>query len=148
VDRSNVDVVRELFDRFGGDGLESALELISEDFVVEVPGSLSAEPDVYEGHAGARRYFAGFDGLMENVRFEAIDLVEEGDAVIVWLRLSGPRRGEWHRRRAAQRRREPGGGRQGQAHGAVSGHGRGPRGARGVAGSVARCADSPPWALP
>jgi ketosteroid isomerase-like protein len=89
VDRSNVDVVRELFDRFGGDGLESALELISEDFVVEVPGSLSAEPDVYEGHAGARRYFAGFDGLMEDVRFEAIDLVEEGDAVIVWLRLSG-----------------------------------------------------------
>ncbi len=89
MDRSNVDVVRELFDRFGGDGLESALELISEDFVVEVPGSLSAEPDVYEGHAGARRYFAGFDGLMENVRFEAIDLVEEGDAVIVWLRLSG-----------------------------------------------------------
>ena len=36
--------------------------------MVEVPGSMSAEPDVYEGHAGARRYFAGFDGLIDEVR--------------------------------------------------------------------------------
>jgi ketosteroid isomerase-like protein len=81
--------VRELFERFGRDGLEQALELVAEDFVVEVPGSLSAEPDVYEGHDGARRYFAGFDGLMEDVRFEPIDIVDHGEAVIVWLRLSG-----------------------------------------------------------
>jgi ketosteroid isomerase-like protein len=86
---SRVETVRLLFERFDSTGLERALELISEDFVAEVPGSMSAEPDVYEGHDGARRYFAGFDGLMENVRFEPIDVFEEGDAVIVWLRLSG-----------------------------------------------------------
>jgi ketosteroid isomerase-like protein len=85
---SNADIIRRLFERFQ-QGLEPALELISEDFVVEVPGSMSAEPDVYEGHDGARRYFAGFDGLMEEVRFEAIEMVEQGDAVIVWMRLSG-----------------------------------------------------------
>ena len=89
MDESAVATVREVFERFSRDGLEHALELVAEDFVVEVPGSLSAEPDVYEGHDGARRYFAGFDGLMEDVRFEAIDIVDHGDAVIVWLRLSG-----------------------------------------------------------
>ena len=86
---SSAEIVSELFRRFERAGLESVLELIAEDFVVEVPGSLSAEPDVYQGHDGARRYFAGFDGLMEDVRFEAIDVVEEGGAVIVWMRLSG-----------------------------------------------------------
>jgi ketosteroid isomerase-like protein len=86
---SDAATVRLLFERFGRDGLEHALELMSEDFVVKVPGSMSAEPDVYEGHDGARRYFAGFDGLMEDVRFEPIDIVDQGEAVIVWLRLSG-----------------------------------------------------------
>src|SRR5215210_3511401 len=86
---SSLETVRRVFERFDRDGLETALELIADDFVVEVPGSLSAEPDLYVGHEGARRYFAGFDGLLEEVRFEALDLVEHGDAVIVWLRLSG-----------------------------------------------------------
>jgi ketosteroid isomerase-like protein len=86
---SSAATVRRLFERFDPDRLESALELISEDFVAEVPGSMSAEPDVYEGHAGARRYFAGFDGLIEDVRFEPIEFVEHGEAVIVWLRLTG-----------------------------------------------------------
>ncbi|MEA2363369.1 MAG: hypothetical protein QOD71_2514 [Thermoleophilaceae bacterium] len=86
---STSETVRRLFERFERDGLEPALDLISEDFVVEVPGSMSAEPDVYKGHDGARRYFAGFDGLMEEVRFEPIEMVEQGGALIVWLRLSG-----------------------------------------------------------
>lgn len=86
---SNVEIVRRLFERFSQGSLESALELLSEDFVVVVPPSMSAEPDVYEGHAGARRYFAAFDGLMEDVRFEPIELIEVGDAVIVRLRLAG-----------------------------------------------------------
>ena len=29
---------------------------------IEIPPDLSAEPDVYLGHEGVRRYFAGFDG--------------------------------------------------------------------------------------
>ncbi|MBA3263872.1 MAG: nuclear transport factor 2 family protein [Thermoleophilaceae bacterium] len=86
---SSLETVRRLFARFDRGGLETALDLIAEDFVVEVPGSMSAEPDVYEGHDGARRYFAGFDGLLEGVRFEPIDVIDQGDAVIVWLRLSG-----------------------------------------------------------
>jgi ketosteroid isomerase-like protein len=66
-----------------------ALELVSEDFSVEIPSELSAEPDTYEGHAGARRYFEGFDGLIDDVRFEPLEFFDEGGAVLVWLTLSG-----------------------------------------------------------
>jgi ketosteroid isomerase-like protein len=86
---SDVETVRLLYERVNDGGIEAAIGLIAEDFVAEVPPSMSAEPDVYRGHDGVRRYFAGFDGLMEDVRFEPIEFVEESDAVIVWLRFSG-----------------------------------------------------------
>ncbi len=86
---SNVETVRLLFERVNDGGIEAAIGLISEDFVAEVPPSMSAEPDVYRGHEGVRRYFAGFEGLMDDVRFDPIEIVEEGDAVIVWMRFSG-----------------------------------------------------------
>jgi ketosteroid isomerase-like protein len=85
----DADVVRELFRRFGDGGLGTALDLISEDAVFEVPGEMSAEPDVYKGHAGARRYFAGFDDLLDHLVFEPLE-IEEGDgAVTAWIRFSG-----------------------------------------------------------
>jgi len=87
---SDVEVVRRLFESFrGGAGLEAVLELISDDFVVVVPPSMSAEPDTYEGHEGVRRYFAAFDGQLDDVRFEPLELIDAGDRVIVPLRLSG-----------------------------------------------------------
>jgi ketosteroid isomerase-like protein len=86
---SSVDTVRRLFERLDEGGVEAAIELMSEDFVSEVPPSMSAEPDVYEGHDGARRYFAGFDDLIDDVRFEPLEFVDHGEAVIVWMRLTG-----------------------------------------------------------
>jgi ketosteroid isomerase-like protein len=84
-----VDVVLEMFRRFSEDGLDSALELISEDASFEVPGDMSAEPDVYEGHDGARRYFAGFEGMLDDVRFEPLEVERNGDAITVGMRFSG-----------------------------------------------------------
>lgn len=86
---SSVDVVRQLMERFNGDDRDAVLELLSEDFVAVVPPSLSAEPDVYEGHEGARRYLQGFDGMLEDVRFEVLELYEEGEQVIAELVLKG-----------------------------------------------------------
>jgi ketosteroid isomerase-like protein len=86
---SNLELIRALYERFRQDDVASAIELLSEDFVGEVPPSLSAEPDVYEGHEGALRYMRGFDGLMEDVRFEPIELHEHGDLVIAELRWMG-----------------------------------------------------------
>jgi ketosteroid isomerase-like protein len=84
-----VELVRELLARFNGDGPGSIYELLSEDFVAEIPPSLSAEPDVYEGHAGVRRYMDGFQGYLDDVRFEVLGIHLEGEQVIVDLVLKG-----------------------------------------------------------
>jgi len=78
-----------MYEHFRPDDPESALEFLSEDFSGEVPASMSAEPDVYEGHEGALRYMRGFEGLMEDVRFEPLEMFEHGERVIVVLRLVG-----------------------------------------------------------
>ena len=85
----NVEVVRRLFGAYADRGIEGALETMDEDILIEIPGDLSAEPDDYEGHDGARRYFAGFTGMIDDVRYEAIELIPAGEAVIAHIRLSG-----------------------------------------------------------
>ena len=87
--QSNVDVVRQLFDRFAEGGIEPTLDLFSEDVVIEIPPDMSAEPDDYHGHHGVRRYFAGFEGMLEHVRYEAIDVAPVGELVLAHTRLSG-----------------------------------------------------------
>ena len=82
-------MVRELFERFNSGDRDSVLELLAEDFVAEVPPSMSAEPDVYEGREGVIRYLEAFDGLMEDVRFEPVEFHEHGDTPIVEMLLAG-----------------------------------------------------------
>jgi ketosteroid isomerase-like protein len=86
---SNVDLVRDLLQRFNGDDRDAIFELLSEDFFAEIPPALSAEPDVYEGHDGARRYLEAFEGLLEEVRFVVLEFHQEGEEVIVDLLLKG-----------------------------------------------------------
>ena len=63
---------------------------MAEDAVFVVPPEASAEPDTYEGHAGARRYFAGFDGALDEVSF-VIDALEDAapDLALGLVRLRG-----------------------------------------------------------
>jgi len=89
VSQSNVEVVRQLFVRFAEGGIEPTLELFSEDVVIEIPPDMSAEPDDYHGRDGVRRYFAGFDGMIADLRYEALELIPFGDAVLAHVRLSG-----------------------------------------------------------
>jgi ketosteroid isomerase-like protein len=89
VTHPNVEVVRELYQRVNGDAPGSIYELLSEDIRAEVPPSLSAEPDVYEGHAGVRRYMDGFEGHIDDVRFEVREVLLEGDWVIVDMLVKG-----------------------------------------------------------
>jgi ketosteroid isomerase-like protein len=86
---SSLEVVRRLFEVLANGDVDAALELISDDFVAVVPPSLSAEPDTYEGHDGVRRYFAAFEGQLDDVRFEALGMIEYGDRVLVSLRMAG-----------------------------------------------------------
>ena len=79
-----------MLERYEREGLEGILELLAEDGVFVVPPEASTEPDTYVGHAGARRYFAGFDGAIDEVAFvtDALEDVAPG-LVLGLLRLRG-----------------------------------------------------------
>jgi ketosteroid isomerase-like protein len=64
-------------------GVEAALDRIHPDFEGVTPPELSPEPDTYRGHEGIRRYFAGFEGVMDEVRWEADELIEAPDERVV-----------------------------------------------------------------
>ena len=89
MNQSNVEVVQGLFDLFAEGGVEPTLELIDPEVVVEIPPDMSAEPDTYHGHDGVRRYFEGFEGMLDDVRYEAVELTAAGDQVLAHTRLSG-----------------------------------------------------------
>jgi ketosteroid isomerase-like protein len=86
---SNVEVVRRLFKLYASGGMEAALELLDEQLEIVIPPELSAEPDSYHGHEGALRYFAGFDGMLEKISYEALELFPEGEHVVTHIRLGG-----------------------------------------------------------
>jgi ketosteroid isomerase-like protein len=83
-------VVRALFERVNSGDVESVIELLAPDARFVVPPEASAEPDTYEGHEGARRYFRGFDGVLDDVRFDLIELEQVSpDTVLAETRLRG-----------------------------------------------------------
>jgi hypothetical protein len=85
----DIEVVRRLFEQYASGGIEAVLELMDEDIVIVIPPDVSAEPDTYRGHEGARRYFAGFEGMLEDVRYEVFELFPEGEYVLARARLAG-----------------------------------------------------------
>jgi ketosteroid isomerase-like protein len=89
VSDSNVEVVRRLFELYASGGMEAALEVLDDQLVIVIPPEMSAEPDSYHGHEGARRYFDGFAGMLEDVRYEALELIPEGEHVLARARLAG-----------------------------------------------------------
>jgi ketosteroid isomerase-like protein len=89
VTESNLEVVQRLFDQYAEGGVEAILDGADENIVIEIPSDLSAEPDTYHGHDGVRRYFAGFEGMLADVRYEAMELTPVGDAVLAHSRMSG-----------------------------------------------------------
>jgi ketosteroid isomerase-like protein len=88
--QSPATVVRALFERVNAGEIDAAIELLAPDAVLVVPPDASAEPDTYRGHDGARRYFSGFDGVLDDVRFELLDLEPVADdTMLAATRLRG-----------------------------------------------------------
>ena len=75
-------VARRMLDTLNGDGVEAALEFFAEDFHGVVPPELSAEPDVYDGHDGVRRYFDSFREIVADLSFDAEDLIDAGPGAV------------------------------------------------------------------
>ena len=86
---ANVEVVRNLFELYASGGIEAAIEVADEEILIVIPPDVSAEPDTYRGHEGVRRYFAGFEGMLEDVRYEAFEFIPEGQHVLAVSRLAG-----------------------------------------------------------
>jgi ketosteroid isomerase-like protein len=84
----SVEVLERLFAAYRERGVDGALEFIDPEFEVVVGPELSAEPDVYRGHEGVRRYFAGFEGI-EDVRMRPEAMIEDRGRVLVPIVLTG-----------------------------------------------------------
>jgi ketosteroid isomerase-like protein len=80
---SDAAVIRQMLDALNDEGVEAALEWFDQDFHGVVPPDLSAEPDSYDGHDGVRRYFESFYDIVEDLRFDAEELVEVSPEVVV-----------------------------------------------------------------
>ena len=81
-------MVRSMLETLNESGVEAAMDQIHPDFEGVTPPELSPEPDTYRGHEGVRRYFAGFEGVMDEVRWEADELMEAPDErVVAGIRL-------------------------------------------------------------
>ncbi len=81
-------MVRSMLETLNERGVEAAMDQIHPDFEGVTPPELSPEPDTYRGHEGIRRYFAGFEGVMDEVRWEADELMEApNDRVVAGIRL-------------------------------------------------------------
>ncbi len=73
---TDAEIVRQMLDALNDEGTEAALAWFAEDFHGVVPPELSAEPDSYDGHDGVRRYFDSFHEIVDDLRFDAEELVE------------------------------------------------------------------------
>ena len=78
-----------LLDAAGRRDLDAVVALTDPEFEGVVPSSMSAEPDVYRGHAGVRHYFESFWEIVDDLR---IDL-EEFEEVQGWTIALGHARG-------------------------------------------------------
>jgi ketosteroid isomerase-like protein len=88
VSRQDVELVRSMLETLNQGGVEAALDYIHPHFEGVTPPELSPEPDTYRGHEGVRRYFAGFDGVMDHVRWEEDELIDAGEErVVAGIRL-------------------------------------------------------------
>jgi ketosteroid isomerase-like protein len=84
----DIDVVQQLIEAFNSSDIDGILALTHPNFEVEIPPELSAEPDVYRGHAGMRRYWESFHDALDEVRFDLEGYWEADDAVVVAMRVS------------------------------------------------------------
>ncbi len=71
-----------MLDTLSDEGVEAALPCFTEDFHGVVPPELSAEPDAYDGHDGLRRYFDSFREVVDELRFDAEEIVELAPGIV------------------------------------------------------------------
>jgi ketosteroid isomerase-like protein len=83
-----LEIIQRVFAAVNGEDIETTLALTHPDFEVAVPPELSAEPDVYRGVDGMRRYWESFEEAFDEIRFNAERVWDAGDAIVVALSVT------------------------------------------------------------
>jgi ketosteroid isomerase-like protein len=86
--QTDVEAIRQVYAALNGGDIGRFLALADPDFEGVVPPELSAEPDVYRGHDGIRRYFQVFQDAMDDIHFEPERFWDTGRSVVVAVRLT------------------------------------------------------------
>jgi ketosteroid isomerase-like protein len=84
----DIDVIREMFEAFNSEDIGRILDFTDPEFCVSVPPELSAEPDIYRGRDGMRRYWESFQEAMETIRFNPGRVADTGRGVLVEMHLT------------------------------------------------------------
>jgi len=86
--QENVELVEQLVKAFNSEDIELLLSSTHPDFELDVPPELSAEPDIYRGEDGMRRYWESFQDAMAEIRIHLDRLCDAGEAVVLAMRLT------------------------------------------------------------
>jgi len=87
VSGDNLEIVKRSIEGFNASGVDRILPLIHPEFEATTPPDLASEPDTYRGHDGIRRWFDSFYEVMDDIRWDAHELHEVGDRVVVEFTL-------------------------------------------------------------
>jgi len=81
---SDAELVRRGFEALGERGVETIPEFVHPDFEMETLPGIAAEPQVYSGHDGVRRWFESFHEVMDEVSIEpsAVEALEPGKVLV------------------------------------------------------------------
>ncbi|MBA3261241.1 MAG: nuclear transport factor 2 family protein [Thermoleophilaceae bacterium] len=87
-----VDITKRGIDAYNAGDLEAVADFLHEDVVAVVSDGM-ANAGVYRGHEGFARMVSHWNDAWEDFRLEIVELIEEGDAVIVPVVQHGRGRG-------------------------------------------------------
>ncbi|MEO8092461.1 MAG: nuclear transport factor 2 family protein [bacterium] len=78
------DLVENGFTALGESGVEAMLSYVHPDFQMETLPQIAAEPQVYRGHDGIRRWFASFYEVMDEISIDTTSCEQIGpDRVLI-----------------------------------------------------------------
>ena len=76
--QTDLELLRDGFERLGAEGYEAMVPLVHPEFEMETPADLAAEPQRYEGVEGFRRWWTSFLEVMDTVALEPKGFHEVG----------------------------------------------------------------------